>query len=82
MPSVGPGVIELRDEDARAWYRVMYVRRVANAVHVLYCFEKKTRRTAQKDIDTARERLSQLEQGLRKEQTDAKRRSRNQGKRS
>lgn len=78
MPSVGPGVMELRDEDDRAWYRVMYVRRIAGAVHVLHCFEKKTKRTPVKDIDVARQRLSILEERLRKEQSNAKRRARDE----
>ncbi len=57
MPSIGPGIFELRDQDARAWYRVIYLSRVGNTVYVLHCFEKKSRETPQKDMHTARQRL-------------------------
>jgi len=45
MSSVGPGVFELRDQDERAWYRVIYLSRIRDVVHVLHCFQKKSRET-------------------------------------
>ncbi|MBZ5574005.1 MAG: type II toxin-antitoxin system RelE/ParE family toxin [Acidobacteriia bacterium] len=57
MSSVGPGVFELRDQDARAWYRVIYLSRVRDVIHVLHCFEKRSRETPMKEINTARQRL-------------------------
>ena len=57
MSSVGPGVFELRDQDERAWYRVIYLSRVRNVIHVLHCFEKRSRETPPKEISTARQRL-------------------------
>ncbi|MFZ3213087.1 MAG: type II toxin-antitoxin system RelE/ParE family toxin [Terriglobales bacterium] len=36
MPSIGQGVFELRDADERAWYRVIYLSRVKNVIHVLH----------------------------------------------
>jgi phage-related protein len=57
MSSVGPGVFELRDQDERAWYRVIYLSRVRDVVHVLHCFEKRSRETPMKEINTARQRL-------------------------
>jgi phage-related protein len=57
MSSVGPGVLELRDQDERAWYRVIYLSRVRNVIHVLHCFEKRSRETPLKEINTARQRL-------------------------
>jgi|SRR5580704_11418209 phage-related protein len=57
MSSVGPGVFELRDQDERAWYRVIYLSRVRDVIHVLHCFEKKSRETPMKEINTARRRL-------------------------
>src|SRR5208282_997990 len=57
MTSVGPGVFELRDQDERAWYRVIYLSRVQDVIHVLHCFEKRSRETPQRDINTARQRL-------------------------
>lgn len=44
MNTVGPGVFELRDQDERTWYRVIYLSRIRDVVHVLHCFEKEERR--------------------------------------
>jgi phage-related protein len=57
MSSIGPGVFELRDQDERAWYRVIYLSRVRGVIHVLHCFEKRSRETPMKEINTARQRL-------------------------
>ncbi len=57
MSSVGPGVFELRDQDERTWYRVIYLSRVRDVIHVLHCFEKKSRETPMREINTARKRL-------------------------
>jgi len=48
MSSIGPGVFELRDQDERAWYRVIYLSRVRDVIHVLHCFEKRSRETPMK----------------------------------
>ena len=58
-----PGVFELRDQDRDFWYRVLYVR-LEGVVYVLHCFTKKTNETPQKDINTARGRLSPLKERL------------------
>jgi len=65
MASVGKGVWELKDGDARTWYRMMYLTRIKNVIHVLHCFEKDSRRTDKRDIDTAKARLSDVRQRLR-----------------
>jgi phage-related protein len=57
MSSIGRGVFELRDQDERAWYRVIYLSRVHGVIHVLHCFEKKSRETPTKEINTAQQRL-------------------------
>jgi phage-related protein len=57
MNAIGPGVFELRDQDERAWYRVIYLAKVRNVIHVLHCFEKRHRKTPVKEINTARQRL-------------------------
>jgi phage-related protein len=57
MSSVGPGVFELRDQDERTWYRVIYLSKVRGVIHVLHCFEKRSRETPTKEINTARQRL-------------------------
>jgi phage-related protein len=60
MRTVGNGVYELRDRDERAWYRVIYLKKIQNLIHVLHCFEKKTAQTEQKDINVAKQRLKRL----------------------
>jgi phage-related protein len=73
MPSIGQGVFELRDQDGRAWYRVIYLSRIRNVLHVLHCFEKKSRGTPQKDIGVARQRLRQVKARTVREKGDGKR---------
>jgi phage-related protein len=38
----------------------MYVVKFEDCVHVLHCFEKKTQKTAKKDIDLAKARYAAL----------------------
>src|SRR2546425_2225593 len=64
MSSVGPGVFELRDQDERAWYRVIYLSRVRDVIHVLHCFEKRSRETPRKEINTARQRLKAVRERM------------------
>jgi phage-related protein len=59
MPSVGPGVQEIRIHTG-VEHRVLYVTRFAEAVYVLHGFEKRTRRTAKDDLDLAGHRLRLL----------------------
>jgi phage-related protein len=40
MSSIGPGVFELRDQDERAWYRVIYLSRVSDVIHVLHWLKR------------------------------------------
>ena len=66
MPSVGSGVIEVRLHEPTE-HRVFYIAKFAEAVYVLHAFEKKTQKTAQRDIDLGRERLKELRQWRREE---------------
>lgn len=59
MATVGPGVREIRVQTGRA-FRVLYVARFAEAIYVLHAFEKKTQRTAKRDLDLAQRRLAEL----------------------
>lgn len=61
MPSVGPGVEELRVWDSSGTYRAIYYARRADAVHVLHVFQKKTQATSARDIETARRRMASIE---------------------
>jgi phage-related protein len=60
MKTVGAGVNEIRVRDAAGAFRVIYVARLAAAIFVLHCFEKKSRRTPASDIEIARKRYRQL----------------------
>lgn len=82
MRTVGPGVYELRDQDQRAWYRVFYLKKIANLVYVLHCFEKRTAQTEQKDIEVARERLKRLREQQRAKEKHQAGRPPDKGKRS
>jgi phage-related protein len=39
---------------------VVYIAKLADAVHVLHCFQKKTQQTAKRDIALAQKRLKAL----------------------
>jgi phage-related protein len=64
MPSIGQGVYELRDQDERAWYRVIYLKEIKGVIHVLHCFEKQSRKTSKPDIDLAKRRLKLVHKRL------------------
>lgn len=59
MPSVGPGVREIRVKIG-VQYRVLYVARYAEAVYVLHVFEKKSQKTSERDLALGRKRLSMV----------------------
>ena len=69
--TVGPGVYELREQDADKWYRVLYARE-GGSIHVLHCFEKRSNAIEQKDIETARARLKRVLETKREEKRIAK----------
>ena len=60
MPSIGAGVVELRIWDEAGTFRVVYIAKLADAVSVLHCFQKKTQQTAKRDIELAQKRLKAL----------------------
>jgi phage-related protein len=62
MPSIGPGVEEIRIWDEAGTFRVIYTARVDDAVLVLHAFQKKTQTTSKRDIELARMRWSQLKE--------------------
>lgn len=73
LPSIGAGVFELRDQDERAWYRVVFLSRVENVIYVLHCFEKKSREMPRKDFERARRRLKAVRARLAEEKKREKR---------
>jgi phage-related protein len=60
MPSVGPGVREVRIQDEAGAFRVIYTAARAEAVYVLHAFQKKTQATAKRELDLAKTRLREL----------------------
>lgn len=60
MPSVGPGVQEVRVRDEAGAFRVIYTATRPEALYVLHAFQKKTQATAKRDLDLAKARLKEL----------------------
>jgi phage-related protein len=75
MESVGKRVYELKDSDDSTWYRMMYLARVNDVIHVLDCFSKDTTKTEKKDLNRATARLSNVNQRLMEERKNAKRKA-------
>jgi phage-related protein len=76
MESVGKGVFELKDSDDKTWYRMMYLTRVGDVIHILDCFEKDTAKTEKKDLARATAALKEVNQKLMEERKNAKRKAR------
>jgi len=74
LPSIGPGAFELRDQDKRGWYRVVYLSRIDDVIYVLHCFEKKTRGMPGKDFQKSRQRLRAVKARLAEERKHEKQR--------
>ena len=62
MNTVGEGVREIRIRNAAGAFRVVYVARLADAVYVLHCFQKKSEKTSKPDLDLATRRIRELMQ--------------------
>jgi phage-related protein len=56
----GIGACEIRVHEKSGAYRAIYVARLENAVCVLHAFQKKSRKTSQKDIELARVRYKMV----------------------
>ena len=59
MPSIGPGVRELRVH-VRGEHRLIYLANRPRAVFVLHAFPKRSRKTSRGDIEIGRARLKEL----------------------
>ena len=73
MESIGAGVYELKERDERAWYRVTFLSKVDDVIYVLHCFEKQSRKTDQRDLKIAKERLSRVRKRMEEKRKHAKR---------
>lgn len=60
MKTIGAGVKEIRIRDESGAFRVIYLAKLADAVYILHCFQKKTEQTSGRDIDLARRRYKEL----------------------
>jgi phage-related protein len=60
MSAIGPGVREIRVRDSSGAFRVVFLASRPEAIYVLHCFRKKTRKTAPGDIELAQQRLKML----------------------
>jgi len=60
MSSIGSGVQEIRI-NTDGVFRIIYIAKYEEAVYVLHVFQKKSRRTAKKDIELARKRLNDVD---------------------
>lgn len=66
MPSVGPGVYELRVHTS-VGHRDFYVSKYDEAIYILHAFEKRSRKTRQSDLVLARARLRRVQEARRAE---------------
>jgi len=64
MLTVGAGVREIRVRDDQGIYRLIYVAKLAHAICVLHCFQKKTQKTSKSDLDLAMRRYKELQKEM------------------
>ena len=60
MQTIGRGVREIRVGDDTGAFRAIYIVRAQESVFVLHAFQKKTQKTAKRDLDLAAARLRQI----------------------
>lgn len=60
LSAVGKGVREIRIRAEDGAFRIVYVAKFEDAVYVLHCFQKKTQKTARRDLDLAAARFAEL----------------------
>lgn len=53
MNTVGQGVREVRIRVAFGAFKIIYIAKFADAIDVLHCFQKKTKKTSKADLDLA-----------------------------
>ncbi len=59
LSTIGRGVREIRVRDSAGAFRVIYVAAFEDMIYVLHAFQKKTQRTAKRDLELATFRLRQ-----------------------
>ena len=58
---VGRGVWEIRIKDPSGVFRVFYIVRRRDGIHVLHAFQKKTQKTRKSDIELGKSRYRELQ---------------------
>jgi phage-related protein len=66
MSTVRPGVREIRIRQAGE-FRVLYVAKLPEAIYVLSAFEKKTRKTPQRELELATDRFRSVAEERRRQ---------------
>lgn len=61
MKTIGPGVREIRIQEACGAFRLIYIACIGDRVHVLHCFQKKSQKTSRRDLALAKQRFSRIE---------------------
>jgi len=59
FPTIGQDACEIRIQVGRQ-YRIIYIAKFEDKVHVLHVFEKKTKKTRKSDIEIAKNRLKEV----------------------
>jgi phage-related protein len=59
MPSVAPGVYEIRVSDRSKTVRVFYVTKIRDFIWVFHAFEKRTQKTPRREIELGRKRIGE-----------------------
>ena len=59
--SVGRGVWEIRVKDESGAFRVFYLVRRRDGIHVLHAFQKKTQKTRKSDVELGKSRYRELQ---------------------
>lgn len=73
LPSVAKGLFELREQDKDGWYRVIYLSRTNDVIHVVHAFEKNSRAMPEKEKQVARQNLKSVRLYIQEQKQHAKR---------
>ena len=60
MPAVGSGVREIRVRESSGAFRCIYLATRPEGIYILHCFQKKTQKTSQRDLDLAQRRFKSI----------------------
>jgi phage-related protein len=61
MPAVGAGVREIRVRESSGAFRCIYLATRPEGIYVLHCFQKKTQKTSQQDLELAQRRFKSIQ---------------------